>query len=580
MQRPLFLSIRQLNSLRRFPTLTLRCQPLVYCSQQTNRYLSVTQCKEKQQIISELNIINSSTPDITIPDITFHQHIFNRCEKFKNNVALEEYLTGDSCTYAELKERSVKVANSLHLLGLRKGDVILCFSTNCINFTILMLACSSLGVWFSPANPTFTPGELVYQLKHGEATSVFVHPDLSDTMDEALKEYTNVEHKFSFGEVAGYQQFNTLLSGDSMSIPDVTIDTFQDVLTLPYSSGTTGLPKGVMLTHRNCVANVLQTAAHYATSSSLSVDDSDIALGLLPLYHIYGMVVVQFGVLQTGGKMVFLPKFEPQTFLSCIQDKKLTFAHLVPPLIVFLAKHPMVDDYDLSSLKTVVCGAAPLGLDTSEEFVNRHKQINFFCQGYGLTETSPVTNLDMSQTFGCAGQFVPNTQGKIVDSETGKALGVGEAGELCVKGPQIMKGYFNNKKATDDMISADGWLSTGDIAIYDEEGKIFIIDRLKELIKYKGSQVAPAELESILLSHPAVLDAAVIGVADEEAGELPKAFVVRKPGLEVDEVDIVQFVSERVSKTKRLRGGVQFIDEIPKNPSGKILRRVLRSQYS
>jgi len=572
-------SLRQLVKLSPRPTLTLRrrvlmCRPCPSLQQQS-RQLSLSYCRPTQKLISADNIISSPTPEITVPDQAFHHLLFDRCEQFKDNTALEEYLTGKSCTYKELKEMSINVASNLHQMGFRKGDIVLVFSTNCIDFTILFLACSMLGVWFSPANPTFTTGELSNQLRHGRASSVFVHSSLSDTMTAALAECTDVEvkHKFSFGEVDGYKTFQSLLEENSSVLPDVAFNPAEDILALPYSSGTTGLPKGVMLTHRNCVANVLQT------SNSVPVKETDVAIGLLPLYHIYGMIVVQFGVLDRGGCVVFLPKFEPVSFLSCVQDKKVTMAHLVPPLVLFLARHPVVSDYDLSSLRKVVCGAAPLSADTSEEFCKRHDYVNYFTQGYGLTETSPVTNIDLTQTFGCTGNFVCNTEGKIVDFETGRVLGMGEEGELYIRGPQIMKGYYKNQKATDEMISEDGWLATGDIGIFDEQGRIFIKDRLKELIKYKGSQVAPAELEAVVLTHPAVLDAAVIGMPDEEAGELPRAFVVKKAGVEVTEDEIVQFVDGLVAKAKRLRGGVQFISEVPKNPSGKILRRILRSKY-
>ncbi|XP_012942880.1 probable 4-coumarate--CoA ligase 5 [Aplysia californica] len=540
-----------------------------------SRNLSVSHCIYRQTISSD-HILTSNFPDIDIPkDVTFHEFVFNRCDKYGDKVALEEFATGKTIKYSQLRETCLKVASGLHRLGLRKGDVLLTFSTNNIDFTVLMLACSCIGVWFSPANPTFTPEELRVQFQQNGAVAVFAAAPLASTVTQALEggQFSHVAHKFVFGEAPGFESFQKLLEDDGSALPEVTFDPMDDVLVLPYSSGTTGLPKGVMLTHNNCVANILQL------EQSLPVAATDVALGLLPLYHIYGMVVVQFSVLTSGGQVVYLPKFEPEQFLKCIQEKKVTLAHLVPPLVVFLAKHPMVSDYDITSVKRVVSGAAPLGADISSTFLERHKQVEFLGQGFGLTETSPVTNVDTSMTLGSVGYMIPNTEGKIVDLETQKVLGQREDGEFCVRGPQVMKGYFNNQKATDDMVKPDGWLFTGDIGYYDEKGRVYIHDRLKELIKYKGSQVAPAELEALLLGHSEVADVAVIGKPDENAGELPTAFVVRKKGSEVTEQDIVQFVQERVAPSKRLRGGVQFIDEVPKNPSGKILRRIIMANY-
>ncbi|KAH9519667.1 4-coumarate--CoA ligase 1 [Bulinus truncatus] len=305
----------------------------------------------------------------------------------------------------------------------------------------------------------------------------------------------------------------------------------------------------------------------------------DRALGLLPMFHIYGMIVVQLSVLLGGASLVYLPKFEPSTFLQCLQNKQISLAHLVPPLALFLSKNPEVLQYSLKSLKRIICGAAPLGPEVTAELLQRLDHDITFNQAFGMTELSPVATVDTSSTLGSVGYLVANTLGKIVDTDTNRTLGVGEVGEICVKGPQVMKGYFNNQQATDQMIEPDGWLHTGDVGFVSSDGLLFMQDRLKELIKYKGYQVAPAELEALLLGHPDVQDVAVLGVPDEESGELPRAFVVKKPGSKVTPESLMKYIEGRVASTKRLRGGVQFIDEIPKNPSGKILRRVIRDKY-
>ncbi|KAH9519673.1 4-coumarate--CoA ligase 1 [Bulinus truncatus] len=530
-----------------------------------------------QPTVTPDNILHSHLPDINIPtNVPFHQFLFDKCDQYKNLTAVEEFLTGKKYTYQQLKEKSVKVARGLYNMGYRKGDIVLAFSPNQIDYTVLMLACATIGVWFCAANPAFTADELNRQVVHSNCKAIFTIPFFAGTVKAAVEiksQPNNVKDLFVFGEAPGFQPFDNLISGDGLTYPDVDIDPVNDVLALPYSSGTTGLPKGVMLTHHNLMSNCLQAL------TSIRATTEDRSLGLLPLYHIYGMTAVQFSILYSGSSITFLPKFEPESFLKCLQDKKITLAHLVPPLIIFLAKHPVVSAFNLTSLRTVISGAAPLGAEVTLEFLKRFTHGVSVNQGYGLTETSPVINVDVTGTPGSIGNLVANTQGKIVDLETNKILGVGETGEFCVKGPQIMKGYYKDKSATDQMIEPEGWLHTGDIGYYTKDGLVFIKDRLKELIKYKGSQVPPAELEALLLGHPDVQDVAVLGVPDEESGELPRAFVVKKPGSKVTEEVLIKYVEERVAHTKRLRGGVLFIDEVCKNPSGKILRRIMRDKY-
>jgi acyl-CoA synthetase (AMP-forming)/AMP-acid ligase II len=278
--------------------------------------------------------------------------------------------------------------------------------------------------------------------------------------------------------------------------------------------------------------------------------------------------------LHQGATIVLMPRFDLEQFLGLIQKHRVTLSHIVPPIVLQLAQNPIIDNYDLSSLKMIFSGAAPLGVELSRECIER-----IGCgirQGYGMTETSPVTHSSPSNPddmkLGAVGTAAPNTECKLVDPASGEELGPNQEGELWVRGPQIMKGYLNNLEATARTIDSDGWLHTGDIGYADEDGHFFIVDRLKELIKYKGFQVAPAELEAVLLSHPAIVDAAVIPCADEEAGEVPKAFVVLKGEASAEE--IMDFVAERLAPHKKIRF-VEFIAQIPKSASGKILRRVL-----
>jgi acyl-CoA synthetase (AMP-forming)/AMP-acid ligase II len=337
---------------------------------------------------------------------------------------------------------------------------------------------------------------------------------------------------------------------------------------MPYSSGTTGLPKGVMLTHRNLVANLCQC------EPVLAAEAGERLIAVLPFFHIYGLTVLMCAALWRGATLVTMPRFDLEEFLRLLQDQRITRAFVAPPIVLALAKHPMVDKYDLSALQLIMSGAAPL--DAGLEQVCAERLGVTVGQGWGLTEISPVgttvINAPRGPRPGSVGVLLPNTEARVVDPATGADVARGETGELLIRGPQVMKGYLNAPEATADMLDPDGWLHTGDLGRIDEDGYVFVVDRVKELIKYKGLQVAPAELEAVLLAHPAVADAAVVRSPDEEAGEVPKAFVVTSAPVEAEE--LLAWVAERVAPHKKVRR-LEFVDEIPKAASGKILRRVL-----
>jgi acyl-CoA synthetase (AMP-forming)/AMP-acid ligase II len=370
-----------------------------------------------------------------------------------------------------------------------------------------------------------------------------------------------------FGEATGAVPFASLLACTAPA-PHVDIDPANDLVALPYSSGTSGFPKGVMLTHRNLVANLCQRLGPGA-----ALGESDRLLAVLPFYHIYGLVVLMNGGLSVGATVVTLPRFELEQFLQTIETHRVTYVNVVPPIVVALAKHPAVDRFNLQSLRYIHCGAAPLGESLAIACSERVGAV--VRQGYGLTETSPVTHSHPHTgnvvKYGSVGPPIANTECRVVDVLTGEDVAAGERGELWVRGPQVMRGYLNRPEETRAAITADGWLKTGDVAVADADGWFSIVDRVKELIKYNGMQVAPAELEALLLSHPDIADAAVIPVADDVTGELPKAFVVQRNPIGEDE--IMTFVAERVAPYKRVRQ-VEFVDTIPRSPSGKILRRI------
>ncbi|KAK3596666.1 hypothetical protein CHS0354_038898 [Potamilus streckersoni] len=521
-------------------------------------------------------IIRSPYLDVEVPSVSFSEFVFSKLDEYKGVTCMVDHVTGRSYTCSELKECAIKVASALTKLGLRKGNALLVFMSNCPEYAMVFLACGVMGVTVSTANPVYTPMEIQKQLEHSEATIIVTMSTMVEIVREAIKFnktlYNKVKEIIVVGKAEACRPFSTLLEDDGSAFPDnVDICPKEDIIALPYSSGTTGLPKGVMLTHSNLVANLLQLCR----GPMQLRPREDTLIGLLPFYHIYGMVVVQFGPIIQGAKLVILPKFEPHVFLSAIQQHQITYMHLVPPLALFLAKSPLVSNFKVNSVKTIVCGAAPLGEGVTNDVKNRIGAE--LCQAYGLTETSPLVSYDISPAkVGTVGRMAPSTEVMLIDPLTGNPVPPEKEGELLVRGPQVMKGYLKNSEATNNTIR-DGWLQTGDLAKYDLEGYIKILDRLKELIKYKGYQIAPAELEAILCTHPAVEDAAVMGIrAGEEVGEIPQAFVVCKKNIGVKEEELVAYVSENVAPYKKIRGGIKFVDQIPKTASGKILRRLLK----
>lgn len=517
-------------------------------------------------------IYESSYPEVDIPIIGLTPYFLERIKPYGDKAALIDASSGRTITFNQLAGAIKLVAASLHQKGFKKGDVFAIYSPNVPEYTIAFHAVSILGGIVTTANPLYTAGELAHQLNDANAKYLLTIPMFLDKAKEAANN-ANIEEIFVFGEAEGATSFATLLQSDGQ-LPEVDLDPKKDLIVLPYSSGTTGLPKGVMLTHHNLVANICQVDG--MTDAKLT-NENDVVLGVLPFFHIYGMVVIMNMSLSVGATVVTLPRFDPQEFLGAIQKYKVTRTNLVPPILVFLGKHPIVDQYDLSSLHELSSGAAPLGDDLASAVSNR-----LSCrvtQGYGMTETSPVATAnplpdDNPQPASC-GKVLPNMAIKIADLTTLEALGPNEQGEVWMRGPNIMAGYLNQPDATAATLTKDGWLRSGDIGYMDENGYLFVVDRLKELIKYKGFQVAPAELEGLLLGHDAVADVAVIPSPDEEAGEVPKAFIIKKA--EVSEDEIMNWVAEQVAPHKKIRR-VAFVDEIPKSASGKILRRILVQQ--
>jgi len=471
---------------------------------------------------------------------------------------------GVSYTYAALWTAVRGMARALQDQGVRKGDMVGIYAPNSAEYAVALHGALLAGATVTTLNPLYREREVEHQLADAGAKVLFTLGPLMPVVDDARAHLPGLEHIHQLERAWD-------IAASAKGEPDpVVIDPLNDIAVLPYSSGTTGLPKGVMLTHQNLTANIRQTIA-----LNLMGEDA-MMLDFLPFYHIYGMMVLLNTGLVLGATQVILPRFDPEGTLALIQQHKISHLFVVPPAILALVHHPRLADYDTSSVKVLISGAAPLPPE-----VGRQAQDKLRCivmQAYGMTESSPVTNVNPldAPREGTVGPPVSDTVEKIVSLDTGEELPPGEIGELLVFGPQVMKGYWNRPDATAETITPDGWLRTGDISSVDPDGYVRIHDRKKEMIKYKGYQIAPAELEGLLMEHPGVRDAAVIPKADSDAGEVPKAFVVaREPGLNLD--DVVAFVSERVAPYKKIRY-IEAVDAIPKNPSGKILRRELIEQ--
>jgi len=512
--------------------------------------------------------------DVSAPKINVVDFVLGDCDAHTSKTAIIQAETGRRISYQELIQDVSHVANGLSASGFGKGDVLAIYSPNLPEYVSIFIAVMKLGGICTTVNPLYTSDELAKQLKDSNAKLIITVPAFLDKAQDA-KNKSDAKEIIVIGGADQYRSLDDLMRNDGSSNTS-KVDSENDVCVLPYSSGTTGLPKGVMLTHYNLIMNMCQTAG---MTSHEAIQEKDTVVAVLPFFHIYGMVVIMLYTLFRRGTMVCMSKFDMEVFLSAVQEYKITKAPLVPPIILGLAKHPLVDQYDLSSLELVMSGAAPLGAEVAREA--SHRVGCKIAQGYGMTEASPVTHLTPTNQgdgkIGSLGLPIPNTEVMIVSPETGQPLNKNENGEIWIRGPQIMKGYLNRPDATKESIDSEGWYHTGDIGYVDDQGYFYAVDRMKELIKYKGMQVAPAELEALLLTHEAIADAAVIPVEDEEAGELPKAFVVLKQDQSLNEPDVMDFVAKRVAPHKKIRI-VEFVGQIPKSASGKILRRVLIQQ--
>ncbi|TDW71268.1 AMP-binding protein [Kribbella pratensis] len=512
-------------------------------------------------------IITSEFPPVEVLDVPIHEAVLGRAQEYGDRPAMVDGVTGKTLSYAQLDHMTRRVAAGLAELGIRHGDVIALYSPNTILYPVVFYGATRAGATVTTVNALYTADELHKQLIDSKA-KLLVTISLFLPVATAAVEGTDVSEIFVCDQAEGYRSVQELLASTAPE-PEVTIDPAEDVAVLPYSSGTTGAAKGVMLTHRNIGTNISQAEV------MITLEEEERIIAILPFFHIYGLSVLMNLPLRLGATVVVLPKFDLQQFLTTLDEQRITRAFVAPPVVLALAKHPAVDGVDLSALKHVTSAAAPLDGELAEACAKR-LGLHAVLQAYGMTELSPGTHAvpqdDPEPPPGAVGKLFPSTEMRLVGADGNDA----DEGEIWIRGPQVMKGYLGRPADTDATIDRDGWLHTGDIGRTDARGYLYVVDRVKELIKYHGYQVPPAELEAVLLTDDRIADAAVIGV-NADGNEVPKAFVVPMPGVELTEADVMEYVAARVAPYKKIRQ-VEFIDAVPKAASGKILRRELRAR--
>jgi acyl-CoA synthetase (AMP-forming)/AMP-acid ligase II len=509
-------------------------------------------------------IHTSPWPAPAIPGVTLTGHLLAAAARTPDQVALIDGTTGTATTYQALVDAIGAAAARLIAAGVRPGDVVGLVAPNCPAWPVALHGALAAGAAVAPLNPMCTAAELTSQLQATGAVAVVAHAMAGERVEEAARA----------AGLAGMLALDDVTAAGP-SAPELPPPADPgDVAVLPFSSGTTGLPKVVQLTHRNLVANIEQHR------DLQRLRPGDVLCAVVPFFHSYGLTLVLHTALAHGASVVTLPRFELGAYLSVIERYQVTRLHVAPPVLRALADAPANAGHDLSSVQVAVCGAAPLDPALAAAVTKRY---GFpVIQGYGMTEAAPGTHFTPDDRWGSVpegsvGWLIPGTEARIepVAADAGAAPGSGEAGhgELWVRGPQVMRGYLGAAEATAATLDEDGWLRSGDVVRVDGDGCFYVVDRVKELIKYKGYQVAPAELEAVVMGHPAVRDAAVVGIADPVAGELPKAYVVA--GDDLDETELLDWVAERVAPYKKIRL-VERVGEIPRSPAGKVLRRVLR----
>ncbi|EDW06797.2 LOW QUALITY PROTEIN: uncharacterized protein Dmoj_GI15371 [Drosophila mojavensis] len=567
----------------------------------TNRRQRNTASVERAQSISERDkslhynaedgyYKTSPYDPIKIKNVPLHEYVWRDFKKWENSTAAVCVITDRQYTYAQLRDASAAFAVRLQTkFKLFKPDILAICLPNMPEYPIAALGAIEAGLAVTTINPIYTPDEISRQLTFSNAKflvgSVPGYAALREACQLAGKQIPIAVVRSSETELlpAGAIDFFELISTENVRYDELCPPkdaTPDDMVFLPFSSGTTGLPKGVVLSHNNISSNCEQI------EDALPIDSlqfQDTLPAVLPFFHIYGLTVVMLSKLGKGARLATLPAFKPDDFIKALDTYKGSILNLVPPIALFMINHPKLTKDLASALRVVMSGAAPIGQNDVERFLQKFPNTRFM-QGYGMTEASPVILMtpEGNTRYASTGVLPGSTEAKIVplDATDLKGVGARMTGELCVRGPQVMSGYLNNPEANELTFFPGKWLRTGDVAFFDEDGYFYITDRMKELIKVKGFQVPPAELEAVLRDHPKILEAAVFGIPHELNGEAPRAIVVLRQNETATAEEIAAYVAERVAHYKKLEGGVIFVDEVPKNPTGKILRKDLKEKYS
>ncbi|XP_076808763.1 uncharacterized protein LOC143451885 isoform X1 [Clavelina lepadiformis] len=515
-------------------------------------------------------ILQSPWPTVNIPESNFGRYMLHFASRHGTSIALIDAETRRQITFKEFCNYVMKCSSSFVNSGLLKGDVIALCCSNIIEYPIILIAAACCGLAVVPCNPSHTADELERQMELTKPKMVIGDDAIWSKLSQLRDKVTSIKNVLCIESNSFCQSLTEYIRrGKTEDFPGkIELNVKNDPFILASSSGTTGLPKAVNL------SQFIMTAITKVTDEPLNMSPEDLLYLVLPMFHAFAMMSM-FAALFKGCTQVISKRFAADNLFRAFEKYNITLFYCVPPMLISLNEHPKLTSYYTSRLRHVISAGAPLAESISLEIMQKMKTT--VSQMWGLTEVCPVSMTTRECPVKSVGHLCANTSLKVLDLDTRKELGPNQSGELWLKGPQVILGYYKNPSANAECFDEDGWFRSGDIGYYDEKGNIFLIDRLKEIVKYKAFQVAPAELEGVLLSHPLIRDVAVVGIPDFEAGELPKAFVVRKSTTLTAE-EIHTFLEGKVAKYKYLRGGVEFCDVIPKTGSGKILRRALKAR--
>ncbi|XP_076365915.1 uncharacterized protein LOC143254768 [Tachypleus tridentatus] len=525
-------------------------------------------------LISEDKILRSPWTSIDIPNISLTEFLTFALEKYSNKQLVVSHDKSRSYTAKDVLLSSRRFASALIRRGLKVGDVFCICTANNIDYAAAALGAMNAGAIITLGKPMDKAEELRFRLEQTNSVYLLVEKENLDKARKATKSLRNFKEILVFEKSEDCPSFLELVEKDDGSAftgsPD--IDPKETPLLLTFSSGTTGLPKPIVHTHATFLSAVVITT----NPTVWKFSQDDIILGMYPFCHVGGFLFLIIA-LSEGLTISVVPSYESDLFLEVIETHKVSIVPVAVSIIYRLLRNPKVQQYDLTSVKEMLTGGAPLNQESNEEVVmNAFPFLKIFRQGYGLSEILSIAFVQEDNiTPNSVGKVTPLTELKVVDLGTGVALGPNEGGEFYVRGPQMMKGYLNNPKATAEAFTEEGWFKTGDFGHYDSEGNIYITDRLKEMIKSGFHQVSPTEIESVLCSHEAIEDAAVVGIPDIILGEVPYGLVVIKPGTHVEPENILRFISTRLAPQKQLKG-LEILDKIPRSQFGKIERKYLR----